>query len=119
KALLVIDRGFVIRDQTGKAVRMLGSMQDISERREMADRLRHSQKLEAVGQLTGGVAHDFNNLLTVILGNAELLAEQLTDQQQLRLLAEMTATAAERGAELTSRLLAFARRQALEPRLLD
>ena len=119
KAVAVIDRGFVIRDTNGKAVRMVGSMQDITERLEMADRLRHSQKMEAMGQLTGGVAHDFNNLLTVILGNAELLAEQLTGQQQLRLLAEMTATAAERGAELTNRLLAFARRQALEPRLLD
>lgn len=89
---------------------------DITERRELEDRLRQAQKLEAVGQLTGGVAHDFNNLLTVILGNAELLCEQLSDQHQLRVLAEMTATAAERGAELTHRLLAFARRQALEPR---
>ncbi|MEX0730730.1 MAG: PAS domain S-box protein [Aquisalimonadaceae bacterium] len=119
KPLAVIDRGFVIRDETGKALRMLGSMLDDTERREMADRLRESQKLEAVGQLTGGVAHDFNNLLTVILGNAELLCEQLADRQQLRLLAEMTATAAQRGAELTNRLLAFARRQALEPRFID
>ena len=93
--------------------------QDVTERRSFDERLRQAQKLEALGQLTGGVAHDFNNLLTVILGNAELLTERLDDQQQLRLLAEMTASAAERGAELTNRLLAFARRQALEPRRVD
>lgn len=114
-ARTVADRGFVIRNADGQAVRMVGSMMDITDNVEMDERLRQAQKLEAVGQLTGGVAHDFNNLLTVILGNAELLTEQLTDQQQLRMLAEMTATAAERGAELTNRLLAFSRRQPLDP----
>lgn len=115
-ARMVSDRGFVIRDADGKAIRMVGSMMDVTDSVQMDERLRQAQKLEAVGQLTGGVAHDFNNLLTVILGNAELLTEQLTDQQQLRILAEMTATAAERGAELTNRLLAFSRRQPLDPR---
>lgn len=81
--------------------------------------LRQSQKLEAVGQLTGGVAHDFNNLLTVILGNAEMLVDELSDQDSLRELAKMTATAAERGSELTSRLLAFSRQQPLQPRVLN
>ncbi|NYS26580.1 PAS domain S-box protein [Rhodobacteraceae bacterium 2376] len=117
--LTVFDRSFVIRDAEGTAIRMLGSMIDVTSQREMENRLRQSQKLEAVGQLTGGVAHDFNNLLTVILGNAELLASELGDQAQLRALAEMTATAAERGAELTNRLLAFSRKQALDPRVLD
>ncbi|MGY6534804.1 MAG: PAS domain S-box protein [Pararhodobacter sp.] len=117
--LTVFDRSFVIRDARGKAIRMLGSMIDISTRRELESRLRQSQKLEAVGQLTGGVAHDFNNLLTVILGNAEILASHLGDQARLRALAEMTATAAERGAELVNRLLAFSRKQALDPRVLD
>ncbi|MDO9521745.1 MAG: PAS domain-containing protein [Pseudohongiella sp.] len=116
---VVIDRGYVMRNAKGKPIRMLGSIMDMTDSREMNDRLRQSQKMEAVGQLTGGVAHDFNNLLTVILGNAELLTEQLTDQQQLRMLAEMTATAAERGAELTNRLLAFARRQPLEPKQVN
>lgn len=92
---------------------------DVTERREMAERLNQSQKMEAVGQLTGGVAHDFNNLLTVIMGNAELLKESLDGHPNLRIYAEMTANAAERGAELTNRLLAFARRQALEPKLTD
>jgi sensor domain CHASE-containing protein len=81
--------------------------------------LRQSQKLEAVGQLTGGVAHDFNNLLTVILGNAEMLADELVDQDNLRELARMTASAAERGSQLTSRLLAFSRQQPLQPRVLN
>jgi signal transduction histidine kinase/ActR/RegA family two-component response regulator len=81
--------------------------------------LLQSQRLEAVGQLTGGVAHDFNNLLTVVLGNAELLAEQSVDKPQQRMLAEMIASAAQRGAELTQRLLAFARKQALAPSVTD
>lgn len=115
----VVDRGFVIRDLQGNAIRMLGSMIDVSHQREMEGRLRQAQKLEAVGHLTGGVAHDFNNLLTIILGNAETLSEELSDKQQLRMLADMTATAAERGAELINRLLAFSRKQALEPRVLD
>ena len=119
RPVTVSDRGFIIRDETGRALRMLGSMIDVTERRELDERLRQAQKLEAVGQLTGGVAHDFNNLLTVILGNSELLAESLADQSRLRTLAEMTANAAQRGAELTSRLLAFARRQPLEPHVTD
>jgi signal transduction histidine kinase len=82
-------------------------------------RLQQSQRLEAVGQLTGGVAHDFNNLLTVVLGNAELLAEQAADRPQQRQLAEMIAAAAQRGAVLTRQLLAFARKQALDPRAID
>ena len=115
----IADRGFVIRDRSGKALRMIGSMVDVTERLEMDARLRQSQKLEAVGQLTGGVAHDFNNLLTVILGNAEVLSQSLQSDPPLQQLAEMTVTAAERAAELTKRLIAFARRQALEPKVID
>jgi PAS domain S-box-containing protein len=97
----------------------VGTVRDISERKRLEDQLRQAQKMETVGQLTGGVAHDFNNLLTVILGNAEDLADELKDDPQLLELAEMTRIAAERGAELTKRLLAFARRQALDPRPTD
>jgi PAS domain S-box-containing protein len=92
---------------------------DVTERRAMEERLLKSQRLEAMGQLTGGIAHDFNNLLTIILGNAEMLSETLAAESPLRPLAEMTRSAAERGAELTSRLLAFARRQALDPKATD
>jgi PAS domain S-box-containing protein len=82
--------------------------------------LTRGERLKAIGELTGGIAHDFNNLLTVILGNAELLREQLEQPDpELARLADMAVTAAQRGADLTRRLLAFARRQALEPRALD
>ncbi|MBX3492116.1 MAG: PAS domain S-box protein [Parvibaculum sp.] len=93
--------------------------QDVSEKRQMEARLRQTQRLESVGQLTGGVAHDFNNLLTVILGNSDMLAESLSDNERLRSLAVMTRAAAERGADLTGRLLAFSRQQALEPKSVD
>jgi len=115
----VEDRGQVIRDQDGKAVRMVGGMKDLTQQMALEEQLRQSQRLESVGQLTGGVAHDFNNLLTVILGNAELLAEELAANASLHPLAAMIANAAQSGAELTQRLLAFARRQALDPRPVD
>lgn len=91
-------------------------LRDLTAQKEIEARLEQVQRLEAIGQLTGGVAHDFNNLLTVILGNADALADRLNDDQSSRLLAEMTRTAAQRGADLTNRLLAFARLQPLEPK---
>ena len=87
--------------------------------RQLAEALVRSERLGAVGQLTGGVAHDFNNLLTVILGNADLLREKLAGAEPLRKLAETTARAAERGAQLTQQLLAFSRRQTLAPKLVE
>jgi PAS domain S-box-containing protein len=98
---------------------LLGTCQDISERLELEDQLRRAQRLESVGQLTGGVAHDFNNLLTVILGNAEVLAEDLAGNPQLEVMAQVVMEAAQRGADLTQRLLAFARKQALVPQAVD
>ncbi len=92
---------------------------DVTVQKKMETQLRQSQRLEAVGQMTGGVAHDFNNLLTVILGNAELLEDALANDPELYNLAEITKTAAEKGAELTARLLAFSRRQALDPKVVD
>jgi nitrogen-specific signal transduction histidine kinase/CheY-like chemotaxis protein len=92
---------------------------DVTRERILEERIQQSQRLESVGQLTGGVAHDFNNLLTVILGNAELLHEELLSEPRLKPLAEMISSAAQRGADLTQSLLAFARRQALEPSAVD
>lgn len=116
---LVEDKGLLIRDTEGVATRMVGGLTDVSERAALEDRLRNAQRLEAVGQLTGGIAHDFNNLLTIVLGNGETLLEMLAADPQKRDLARMIVGAAERGAELTQRLLAFARRQSLSPRAVD
>ncbi len=94
----------------------IGAMRDISERKRLEARLRQSQKMEAVGQLTGGVAHDFNNLLAVILGNAELLGDRIgTDDPQV----QSVIRAAGRGSELTQQLLDFSRLKPLQPRVLD
>ncbi len=92
---------------------------DITEVRRLSEQLSQSQRLEAIGQLTGGIAHDFNNLLTVVLGGADALADDDAVQGEAREMVTMIGTAAERGAELTHRLLAFARRQPLEPRSVD
>jgi PAS domain S-box-containing protein len=98
---------------------VLSIVRDVTDRRAIEEQLRQVQKMDAIGQLTGGMAHDFNNLLTVILSNAETLAEELDGNADLRALAEMTRTAAERGAELTNSLLTFARRQALDPQNIN
>ncbi len=92
---------------------------DITAQMEIEAKLQQAEKLKAIGQLTGGVAHDFNNLLTVILGNADILVDHLNDNAELLHFAEMTRSAAERGAELTQQLLAFARRQPLDPKIID
>lgn len=118
RTLDVVDRGLVLRDDAGEPIRVLGSTTNVTELRDLEKKLRQAQKLEAVGQLTGGIAHDFNNLLTIILGSAEILAEIHATDPKARGLAETTMQAAERGANLTNRLLAFARRQALVPQHL-
>lgn len=115
----VVDRGYVMRHASGVGIRMIGTMMDVTERRDLDARLAHSQKLEALGRLAGRIAHDFNNLLTVIIGNSEILAERVAAETDLHALAELTFAAAARGAELTSRLLAFGRRQPLEPKVVD
>jgi PAS domain S-box-containing protein len=89
------------------------------QRRRAEEQLAHAQRLEAVGQLTGGVAHDFNNLLTVVSGNLQLLELEFPDSQSLRELVGSALRAVEHGAALTSKLLAFARRQRLAPRAID
>lgn len=114
----VEERWRIITDDVGQPVRALGTCQDITTRHNLEEGLRQRQRLESIGQLTGGVAHDFNNLLTVILGNAELLVEQLHGSPMSRV-ADLVVSAAQRGADLTKRLLVFARKQVLEPRSTD
>jgi PAS domain S-box-containing protein len=92
---------------------------DLTEKHAAEALFRQAQKMEAVGQLTGGVAHDFNNILTVITGTIGILSEAVADQPQLVAVARMIDEAAERGAELTRHLLAFARKQPLQPREVD
>ncbi|WP_022726641.1 PAS domain-containing protein [Fodinicurvata sediminis] len=89
------------------------------ENRRLTERLSQSERLKAIGALTGGIAHDFNNLLTVILGNTETMTASLPKDHELHSLAEMTQTAAERSADLTQHLLAFARQQPLAPEPTD
>src|SRR4051794_15225881 len=98
--------------------RHLFVLRDITERRVLEDQLRQAQKMEAIGQLAGGVAHDFNNLLTVIAGYGEIARRRIGAGPGLGELDEI-ARAAERASDLTRQLLAFARRQVLAPVLLD
>ncbi len=109
-----------VRDTaTGRVLRIISGQRDLTERRRLETRLAHAQRLEAVGQLTGGVAHDFNNLLTVVIGNLSLLRRRLgADERAARYLSSVE-QAAERGAKLTASLLAFSRRQTLQVAPLD
>jgi len=92
------------------------TFRDITERRQLEEQFRQAQKMEAIGQLTGGIAHDFNNLLTVILGCSEVMGEEVKASPRLNKMAEMITDAAQRGADLTHRMLSFARRQSLQPK---
>jgi len=102
----------------GEARRVAVSARDVTESRQLEEQLRQAQKMEAVGQLTGGVAHDFNNLLTVVIGNLDVMELGLTDERLVRLLGAAR-RGAERAATLTHRLLAFSRKQPLTPQPVD
>lgn len=108
-----------VRDVRGKITHYVAVKEDITERKATEERLRRSQRLELVGQLTGGIAHDFNNVLAIILGNLELLQEKGAGDDEDRELVADALWSAERGAELIHRLLAFARRQRLHPKVVD
>jgi len=110
--------GRSVYDETGKPVRAAGISMDVTERRALEEQYRQSQKMEAIGQLAGGVAHDFNNVLTAIHGFADLLSEDLGDGPHQADLAEIR-RAAVRAASLTRQLLAFSRRQIVQPRTVD
>ncbi len=112
---IVLHRGVVARAGDGRAVRMIGAMEDVTATRQLEEQLRQAQKMEAVGQLAGGVAHDFNNLLTVIGGNLEFLRADITAAlpatHDAHAEIEEIAQATERARTLVSQLLTFSRRQ--------
>jgi PAS domain S-box-containing protein len=118
-------RGFPVWDDHSKLERIVGIATDVTELFEAQaellaseERLRRAQKLESIGHMTGGVAHDFNNLLAVILGNLELLRDDITETEDLELI-EAAMDAVGRGGDLTQNMLSFARQAALTPKVLD
>jgi signal transduction histidine kinase/ActR/RegA family two-component response regulator len=108
-----------LRDADGLIQSAIGVALDITERERLTDQLRQSQKMQAVGELAGGVAHDFNNLLMVVKGHAQLLLDRIPDSSPLRQGVLQMEKAADRAATLTRQLLAFSRKQVLQPRVLD
>lgn len=108
-----------LRGGDGQIVGGAAFFREMTERRRAEEQLRQAQKMETIGQLTGGVAHDFNNLLAAIQGNLELLRKRVPDDPQIRRFIDGALQGAQRGASLTSRLLAFARRQDLKPEATD
>jgi signal transduction histidine kinase len=115
-----------IRDDDGVLIGFATITRDVTERVEgqlalekAREALFQSQKMEAVGQLTGGIAHDFNNLLSAVLGSLELLRKRMPDDPKLTRLLDNAVQGAQRGAALTQRMLAFARRQDLKPEAID
>ena len=107
------------RDANGKVVGVIGVVRDVTEYQRMEERLRQSQKMEAIGTLAGGVAHDFNNLLMVISGYSSVLAEALSAEPKLRGHVDQILKAGERAASLTRQLLAFSRKQTIQPVALN
>jgi len=108
-----------LRDAEGNNIGVIGFVRDTTERQQLEAQLRQSQKMEAVGRLTGSVAHDFNNLLTVVIGSLELATARARDDPKLGQLLSDASEAAVRGEKLAQQLLAFARRQRLDPQPID
>jgi len=116
---LIVWDNTLLRDVQGATTGMASLGMDVTKHRSMEAQLLHSQKMESIGTLAGGVAHDFNNILTVIINCAEMLRNKLTDRDRALLLTDQILGASQRAAQLTSGLLAFSRKQQIVPRLID
>ena len=120
EAVSTAARGAALQVTVDQMKALVGEKDRLLHEKNVADlRLRQTQKMEAVGQLTGGIVHDLNNILTVITGTIEILAEGVADRPELVVITKMIDEAGVRGADLTQRLLAFARKQPLRPREVD
>src|SRR5262249_11437003 len=115
----VHEQADVVRDESNRPLRMIGTVQDITERKQLEEQLRQAQKMEAVGRLAGGIAHDFNNMLGVILGYSAMLLKGFPPDAHERRHVLQIQNAAERAASLTGQLLTFSRKQVLQPKLLN
>ncbi|MBA4020589.1 MAG: hypothetical protein C0483_25810 [Pirellula sp.] len=109
----------LVRDAVGSPLYFVSQVQDLTERKRLEDQLRHSQKMEAIGRLAGGIAHDFNNIITVIATYGNLLEERLPPDDFNREAVRAVLDAAERATRLTRQILAFGRKQMLQPTLVD
>ncbi|WP_245430098.1 response regulator [Mesorhizobium sp. WSM3859] len=115
KYRIFLDQGVVSKAADGRRPEILGTLLDITDRRELENQLLKSQRLDAIGRLTGGLAHDFNNLLAAVLSGLGLLERHATLDNQGKQIVELTRRSAKQGAELVTRMLAFSRRQNLKP----
>src|SRR5262249_33154751 len=119
KYLHILERALIVRAANGTPQRLVGAMMDVTERQELQAQTCRSQRMEAFGQLASGVAHDFNNFLTTILGYSDLLLSEMAVKGAVATQVREIRDAAGRASILTNQLLAFSRRQALEPAVLE
>ena len=117
--LTVLSAGKINRDANGQVIDAVGIVQDITERKRLEEQFRHAQKMEAVGRLAGGVAHDFNNLLTAIIGYSQMALLRMGPDDKARREIQEIETAGQRAAALTGQLLAFSRKQVIQPTVLN
>jgi PAS domain S-box-containing protein len=115
----VLDQAVLLKDPQGQPVEFAGTITDVSEQRSLESQLVQAQKMDAIGKLTGGIAHDFNNLLAAVIGGLSVIERRTQLEPEQQRVLDMTRRAAEQGSELVRRLLAFARRQRLEPQPID